>query len=245
MSLDETVVEDYDALGFSLNAHPIGLIRAELDKIDLNKAHVAAGAPAGRGRREGSHSSDDSHSHEGTEARIHAGKGAGSRERGAEKDQGAEGPGHDGEAKIRARSASEGLALDVDETLTCASGSGAAPRSDRGPDRESLRVVPSEQLCRMRNGQRVAVAGLVTCRQRPGTAKGIVFMTIEDETGMANLVLRPEVYDREWRVARNRIALIAEGKVERQGDVIHVMVRRMYDLSQNLSDLSHRSRDFH
>jgi error-prone DNA polymerase len=140
MSLDETVVQDYDALGFSLNAHPIGLVRPELN---------------------------------------------------------------------------------------------------------ALKVAKNGQLKRMRNGQPVAVAGLVTVRQRPGTAKGMVFMTLEDETGMANLVIRPNIWERERRIARYKIALIAEGHVERQGEVIHVMVRRLHDLSARLANLTHRSRDFH
>ena len=114
-----------------------------------------------------------------------------------------------------------------------------------GSRRLRLSVVQAERLRRMRNGQPVAVAGLVTVRQRPGTAKGMVFMTLEDETGMANLVIRPNVWERERRVARNKIALIAEGHVERQGQVIHVMVRRLHDLSARLANLTHRSRDFH
>jgi error-prone DNA polymerase len=97
----------------------------------------------------------------------------------------------------------------------------------------------------MRHGQRVAVAGLVTLRQRPGTAKGMVFMTLEDETGMANLVIRPNVWQQHRSIARSKVALIAEGNVERQGEVIHVMVRRMHDLSERLANLRHRSRDFH
>ena len=97
----------------------------------------------------------------------------------------------------------------------------------------------------MRNGQPVAVAGLVTLRQRPGTAKGIVFMTLEDETGMANLVIRPNVWERDRRIARAKIAMIAEGHIERQGEVVHVIVRRFHDLSKRLANVTHRSRDFH
>jgi error-prone DNA polymerase len=108
-----------------------------------------------------------------------------------------------------------------------------------------LRISRAEQLEHMRNGQPVAVAGLVTVRQRPGTAKGITFVTLEDETGVANLVIRPKIWKRDRRVARSKIALIAEGHVERQGAVIHVVVRRLHDLSERLAGLRHRSRDFH
>ncbi len=113
-------------------------------------------------------------------------------------------------------------------------------RGWRGPA-----LVPAEKLAHLRAGQRVAVAGLVTCRQRPGTAKGVVFMTIEDETGLANLIIRPDVWQR-WRpVARHAAVLIIAGRIERQGEVVHVMARRFYDLGQWLGALRHRSRDFH
>ncbi len=95
----------------------------------------------------------------------------------------------------------------------------------------------------MRNGQRVAVAGLVLVRQRPSTASGIVFMTLEDETGIANLVVRPNIWDRDRTAARGKAALLADGVVQRDGEVIHVMVRRLYDLSELLVNLRTRQRD--
>jgi error-prone DNA polymerase len=70
-------------------------------------------------------------------------------------------------------------------------------------------------------------------------------MTLEDETGMANLVIRPAVWERDRRIARGKIALIAEGHIERQGEVVHVIVRRFHDLSERLARVTHRSRDFH
>ncbi len=139
MPLDEVVVHDYDALGLSLNAHPIGLVREELDR---------------------------------------------------------------------------------------------------------LRVQANEKLHNARQGQRIRVAGLVINRQHPSTAKGIVFMTLEDETASANLIIRPGVWERCKGIGRTKIAVIAEGTVERQAQVIHVQVRRLVDLSQKLVSLRHRSRDF-
>jgi len=96
-----------------------------------------------------------------------------------------------------------------------------------------------------RHGERIAVSGLVLVRQRPGTAKGIVFVTLEDESGVANLVIRPKVWERWRREARTSVALVAHGVVERRGEVIHVMVTRMTDLSNGLQRLASRSRDFH
>lgn len=114
--------------------------------------------------------------------------------------------------------------------------------------RDELRrrsIKTAAELADARHRQCIAVAGLVTHRQRPGTAKGIVFMTLEDETGHANLIIRPEVWERDKRIGRSKIALIAEGHVERQGAVVHVQVRRLRDLSAHISPVTARSRDFH
>ena len=94
-------------------------------------------------------------------------------------------------------------------------------------------------------GRPVAVAGLVLVRQRPGTASGVVFMTIEDETGVANLILWPRVYERWRRAARHATAVLARGKVEREGEVVHVIVRSVRDLSAACAEMPGMSRDFH
>jgi len=91
----------------------------------------------------------------------------------------------------------------------------------------------------------VRVGGLVLVRQRPATASGITFCTIEDETASANLVIRPEVFERYRQAARASVAVIAEGRVERQGRVVHVQVHRIHDLSDRLSPMTSGSRDFH
>lgn len=95
-----------------------------------------------------------------------------------------------------------------------------------------------------------AVAGLVLCRQRPSTASGIMFMTIEDETGIANLIIRPQVYERVRSIVRHATTLLAEGTVEHRSGVTHLIVRRITDLSEELNQLAmgdhiaQRSRDF-
>jgi error-prone DNA polymerase len=78
---------------------------------------------------------------------------------------------------------------------------------------------------RLPAGRSVAVAGLVLVRQRPSTAKGIVFMTLEDETGIANLIFRPKVYERLRARVRDAALLCVRGKVERRDGVVHVLVR--------------------
>jgi error-prone DNA polymerase len=95
-----------------------------------------------------------------------------------------------------------------------------------------------------------AVAGLVLCRQRPSTASGIMFMTIEDETGIANLIIRPRVYERVRSIVRHATTLLAEGTVEHRSGVTHLIVRRITDLSEELSQMAmgdhiaQQSRDF-
>ena len=93
--------------------------------------------------------------------------------------------------------------------------------------------------------RRYRVAGLVLVRQRPGTAKGITFMTLEDETGTTNLIVWPHVWERYRRVARHARALIATGLLQKQDGVIHLIVERVEDITSQLPDLGHLSRDFH
>ncbi|HYE61403.1 MAG TPA: PHP domain-containing protein [Phycisphaerales bacterium] len=97
-------------------------------------------------------------------------------------------------------------------------------------------------------GRRVSVAGIVLVRQRPGTASGIVFMTIEDESGIANLIIRPHIFEKFRKAARHSVCVLATGTVERQGEVIHVQVQKLQELSEALKrdvGLSSMSRDFH
>jgi error-prone DNA polymerase len=109
----------------------------------------------------------------------------------------------------------------------------------------ALDVLPAAMLKRLDADHRYRVAGLVLSRQRPSTAKGITFMTLEDETGTTNLIIRPQVWERFRRVARHAAALIATGLLQSQEGVIHLIVDRLEDLTEQLPDLGHRSRDFH
>jgi error-prone DNA polymerase len=136
---------------------------------------------------------------------------------------------------------------------------GAAGLSLRGHPigflRERLtaaRVVCNRDLldaAQLPHGHRIGVCGIVLVRQRPGTASGIVFMTLEDETGVANLIVRPRIFERDRRVARHATALVARGRVERQGAVVHVLVSRLEPIDAALEARGERlaphSRDFH
>ena len=107
-----------------------------------------------------------------------------------------------------------------------------------------LNVVPAAMLKELKADRRYRVAGLVLSRQRPETAKGITFMTLEDETGTTNLIIRPQVWERFRRIARQAGALIATGLLQKQEGVIHLIAGRFEDLTSQLPDLGHRSRDF-
>ena len=84
------------------------------------------------------------------------------------------------------------------------------------PRTGSTAIVPAAKLASMKDGRFVRVGGLVLVRQRPGTAKGITFVTIEDETGMANLIVRMDVWERFYQVARTASAFIASGRLQNQ-----------------------------
>lgn len=109
----------------------------------------------------------------------------------------------------------------------------------------ALNVVPASRLKELEADRPYRVAGLVLMRQRPSTAKGTTFMTLEDETGIANLIIWPHVWERFRRIARQARAVIATGMLQRQEGVIHLIVTRLQDLTDELPDLGHLSRDFH
>ena len=98
-------------------------------------------------------------------------------------------------------------------------------------------VITARQLWRTAPGRRVTVCGLVLVRQRPGSAKGVVFATLEDETGFANLVVWPDVFARCRAVLLNARLLAAAGPLQREGRVIHVIAERLVDLTPELRRL--------
>jgi error-prone DNA polymerase len=105
-------------------------------------------------------------------------------------------------------------------------------------------IVAASDLAQLPVDRRYRVAGLVLLRQRPGTAKGITFVTIEDETGPANLIIRQAVWERYRRLASGANAIVAHGSLQRVEGVIHLLVDRLQDLRGILGDVDVRSRDF-
>ena len=110
---------------------------------------------------------------------------------------------------------------------------------------DRYRYAQSSTLPELRDGQPVNVAGLVITKQRPGTASGVTFVTLEDETGQINLVLWKQVAE-EFRAALLNARLLGvTGELQIEGQVIHVVAHRLFDHSNLLGNLSVRSRDFH
>jgi error-prone DNA polymerase len=99
-------------------------------------------------------------------------------------------------------------------------------------------VVRSDALGAVRNGARVTVAGLVLVRQRPGTAKGVIFMTLEDEAGIANIIVWPKAFERLRPIVLGARFVAVTGKLQSEQGVIHVIADRMDDLTPMLGLLS-------
>ena len=108
---------------------------------------------------------------------------------------------------------------------------------------KKLKAVPAAELAKLPNGMNLKVAGLVLLRQRPATAKGITFVTLEDETGVVNLIVRQEVWERYRRVAKTAKIMVAHGTLQVQGEIIHVLVTKMENFSARLA-IEAKSRDF-
>jgi error-prone DNA polymerase len=107
----------------------------------------------------------------------------------------------------------------------------------------SQKFVTASQLKDIRDGKRLSIAGLVLIRQRPGSAKGVVFITLEDETGVANLVVWPDVFEKQRKIVMGARLIAVHGIVQRDpdSDVIHVVARRLEDHSHMLRHLSDES----
>lgn len=118
-----------------------------------------------------------------------------------------------------------------------------------------LQVVPTAKLALLKNDMPVKVCGLITVRQRPGTSKGVLFITIEDDTGFANIVVWSTVFEKYRKeILRSKLFMVA-GKIQVEGEVIHVIAQRCFDMSGLLKDLTaaddniggvfHKGRNFH
>ena len=106
-------------------------------------------------------------------------------------------------------------------------------------------LINAEELQSLPHGAAARVAGLVTCRQRPDTASGVIFVTLEDETGNVNVVVWKSLSERQKPALLGARLLAVQGVIERDGEVVHLVARRLADYSRLLGPLAAASRDFH
>lgn len=149
---------------------------------------------------------------------------------------------HEPAARFDALNSFETISWDYDYTSHSARGHPLAPLRQemqrRGlPDAETVRNLP--------HGRRMNYAGMVICRQRPGTAKGVVFMTLEDETGFVNLVVWKNVFERFKILAKTAPFLGVSGKLQSQSGVVHLVADRLWVPNLETQPETGKSRDFH
>jgi error-prone DNA polymerase len=111
-------------------------------------------------------------------------------------------------------------------------------------DLHRQRIVSCTDAMQARDGCWLQTAGLVLVRQMPGSAKGVVFITLEDETGTANLVIWPKLYERQRRVILSAGMMAAHGRIQREGEVVHLVAHRVSDLSNALASVGSRDTTF-
>jgi error-prone DNA polymerase len=105
---------------------------------------------------------------------------------------------------------------------------------------DKQRVTPNTALSTIDNDRRVTVAGLVIVRQRPGTAKGVIFMTLEDEGAICNVIVWPHVFQRYRPIVMGARLILVRGKLQREGLVTHIVADRLENLSPLLDTLAAR-----
>ena len=120
---------------------------------------------------------------------------------------------------------------------------GQHPLHYRRKELQAMKVLTSSELRNYKHGEYVRSAGCVIARQRPGTAKGFIFISMEDETGIANVIITPDLYERERVVVTRSKFVLVEGALQNQDGVVHIKAKRIQPLA--FSNLEVRSHDFH
>jgi error-prone DNA polymerase len=120
----------------------------------------------------------------------------------------------------------------------------AHPLSFLRDDLRGQKVNTCDEAMRTSDNKWINVAGIVLVRQKPGSAKGVMFITIEDETGIANLVVWPDLYEKQRRIILTASMMSVFGRVQREGEVVHIIVHRLTDLSDQLAKIGERETPF-
>lgn len=111
-------------------------------------------------------------------------------------------------------------------------------------DLQRRKIVTCIEAMEARDGRWLEAAGIVLVRQRPGSAKGVMFITLEDESGIANLVVRPQVFEKSRRIILSAGMIAVRGRVQREGEVVHLVAQRLTDLSTDLAGVGERHAAF-
>jgi error-prone DNA polymerase len=120
---------------------------------------------------------------------------------------------------------------------------GPHPMAYRRAEMKKLRVQRATELVNVQNGRKVRTAGCVIARQRPGTASGFVFLSIEDETGIANVIITPQIFESNRMVIAGEQFLFVEGTLQHQEGVVSIRAERVEPLHS--ISVETRSHDFH
>jgi error-prone DNA polymerase len=116
----------------------------------------------------------------------------------------------------------------------------AHPVSFLRSDLCSRKIITCAQAMQAADNKWVETAGIVLVRQKPGSAKGVMFITIEDETGIANLVIWPSLYEKQRRIVHSAGVMAVYGPIQREGEVVHLVAHRLTDLSNELASIGQR-----
>jgi error-prone DNA polymerase len=143
---------------------------------------------------------------------------------------------HEEEVELPEMSPSEHVVQDYASTSLSVK---AHPVSFIREELRSLNTLSASQLLQAKDGDHVRIAGIVLVRQRPGTASGVCFITIEDETGCANLVVWRDLFNKYRKEILQSTLLMVEGKLQVEGEVIHVIVKRCHNMNKLLNRLVH------
>ena len=111
-------------------------------------------------------------------------------------------------------------------------------------DLQHRNIITCNEAMTARDGRWVYTSGLVLVRQKPGSAKGVMFITIEDETGPANIVVWPSLFEKRRRVVLGSSMMAINGRIQREGEVVHLVAQQLFDLSADLVGLADRDVDF-
>jgi len=105
-------------------------------------------------------------------------------------------------------------------------------------------MLPNGGLARLRNGRRATIGGLVLVRQKPGSAKGVMFITLEDETGVANIIVWPALFEQQRRLILSARMMAVRGQVQHEGGTLHLIAEELSDLTPLLDSVGLRGENF-